>query len=711
MAMTYESFLEKFPIELNKQQKEAVQAVKGPVLLLAVPGSGKTTVLVARLGYMIYCHGIHPSNILTLTYTVAATKDMRKRFASFFGEELASKLAFRTINGICAGVISYYGHKIGKEPFSLESDDKVLLGILSVLYQKYEKEYPTESDLKNIKTLITYVKNRMLSEEEIHALGKENQCHLFEIYKAYCQELKKRNCMDYDDQMIYAYRLLKSVPWLLEHYQDMFSYICVDEAQDTSKIQHEIIALLAEKKKNLFMVGDEDQSIYGFRAAYPQALLSFEQNYLGAKVLLMEDNFRSNANIVKAADGFIQKNTMRHEKHMRATKAAESGIKEIILKSRNAQYSYLAKVATDCEEQTAVLYRDNESAIPLVDLLEREEIPYRIRNAELSFFTHRVVMDIQDIMGFAMNMKNADLFEKIYYKLSTYLSKQVVIEACAVSREYNISVFSAIYGYFDLKPQVKKNVKAIETHLNNMRYEAPGKAMNRILQYMGYGEYMERNGLTNSKIFILKSIAGREKNIPDFLERIEVLEEIIRNKENEKECKFILSTVHSSKGLEYDNVYLIDVEDGIFPEKIPKDIKRADKETIESYEEERRLFYVAVTRAKNNLYLLRTEGASTFVKQLLNKKEMEVIVKQPASHMQQKIVAKGNHYSLQKTVISEEAYENFLLQLTIGRKVTHKKQGQGVIVTMDETHVTIDFGSMQKRFDLKILFVQKLLII
>lgn len=703
-------FLEKFPIQLNKQQKEAVQAVKGPVLLLAVPGSGKTTVLVTRLGYMIYCYGIHPSNILTLTYTVAATKDMRQRFAVFFGEELASRLAFRTINGICAGIISYYGHKIGKEPFALESDDKVLLGILSVLYQKYEEEYPTESDLKNIKTLITYVKNRMLSEDEILALGKENQCHLLEIYKAYCQELKKRNCMDYDDQMIYAYRLLKSVPWLLEHYQDMFPYICVDEAQDTSKIQHEIIALLAARSKNLFMVGDEDQSIYGFRAAYPQALLSFEKKYPGARVLLMEENFRSNANIVEAADRFIQKNTLRHEKHMKATKGTGTEIKEISLKSRGAQYVYLLKVARDCKEQTAVLYRDNESAIPLVDLLEREEISYRIRNAELSFFTHRVVMDIQDIMRFSMNMKNADLFEKIYYKISTYLSKQAAIEACAISREYNISVFSAIYGYIDLKPQVKKNLKSIETHLNHMRNETPGKAMNRILQYMGYAEYMERNGLADSKTFIMRSIAGREESISGFLERMEVLENIIRNKENEKECKFILSTIHSSKGLEYDNVYLIDVQDGIFPEDIPKDMKRADKDTIESYEEERRLFYVGVTRAKNNLYLFETQKSASFVKQLLDRKTEEENERRPVANKSRRVTMRDVHYGVKKAEFSERAYEDFLSHLADGMVVTHKKNGPGVIVAMDDTNVTIMFSDVEKTFNLKILFTNKLII-
>ena len=621
--MNYETFIERFPIELNMQQREAVQAVEGPVLLLAVPGSGKTTVLVTRLGYMVYCHGIHPSNILTLTYTVAATNDMRKRFSSYFGEELGKQMEFRTINSICAGIIKQYGKKIGKEPFSLESDDKVLLGILSSLYLKYEEEYPTESDLKGIKTYITYIKNRMLKDNEIRDLEKEAGCHLLTIYQEYCKELKSRGVMDYDDQMVYAYKLLKVSPELLQYYQEKYPYICVDEAQDTSKIQHEIIALLASRRENLFMVGDEDQSIYGFRAAYPEALLMFENKHRGAKVLLMEENYRSNAKIVEAANKFIQKNTLRHEKNMKATKESGTDIREIELKSRSGQYSYLLKVAQEGKEQTAVLYRDNESAIPLVDLLERNRVPYYIRNTELSFFTHRVVVDIQNIMRFGFDTKNTEIFELIYYKISTYLTKKMALEACEISKEYNISIFSAIFGYLELKPQTKKSLKALETHFNNMKNETPQKAIYRILHYMGYAEYMERIGLSDKKVFIMKMVAGKEDTIEDFLLRMEELRNIIQNKTNQQDAAFILSTIHGSKGLEYENVFLIDVWDGIFPEEIPTSLKGASKEELETYEEERRLFYVGVTRAKQNLYLFKTKEKSTFVKQLIPPKLKE----------------------------------------------------------------------------------------
>lgn len=707
--MDFNSFIDKFPIKLNNQQREAVQAVKGPVLLLAVPGSGKTTVLVTRLGYMVYCCGINPSNILTLTYTVAATNDMRERFSRFFGEELGSKLEFRTINSICAGVIKEYGKRIGKTPYELEGDEKVLLRIISSLYQKYEEEYPTESDLKEIKTMITYIKNMMLSDEEIKILEKNAGCHLLDIYKAYCDELRSRRRIDYDDQMIYSYKLLRKSPELLCHYQNMFPYICVDEAQDTSKIQHEIIALLASKTENLFMVGDEDQSIYGFRAAYPEALLSFEKNHPNAKILLMEENFRSNANIVEAADIFIQKNTLRHEKHMKPAREIGSEIKEISLKSRSAQYSYLLKVAQSCNEQTAVLYRDNESAIPLVDLLERNDVSYRIRNAELSFFTHRVVLDIQNIMKFAGDMKNADLFEQIYYKVSTYLNKQMALKACQISREYDISIFSSIFEHLDIKPHIKKSLKALETHFNNMRNEPPQKAINRIIQYMGYDDYLKRTGLSDAKIFTMKTIAGREDSIKAFLNRMEELKDIIQNKKNENKSLFILSTIHGSKGLEYDNVYMIDIQNGIIPETIPKDIKHASNDEIGMYEEERRLFYVGITRAKNNLFLFRTQEPSIFMKQLFYKNHVEQNARQQAVSEAIKAVKKLGPAVVNKAVFNEAEYNAFVYNLAEGLIVTHKKYGKGVITSIDDSNVTILFDNIEKVFNMKILFRNKLI--
>ena len=757
--MTFAEFQKRYNIKLNKQQLDAVQSVDGPVLLLAVPGSGKTTVLVTRLGYMIYCKGIAPEKILTLTYTVAATRDMADRFEKYFGPELRGRLEFRTINGICAKVIGYYGRRIGKNSFQLVTDDKSTAGMLSSIFQRVEGSYPTESDIKGIRTWITYIKNMMLSKEQILELEEEVGFQISEIYRSYNEEMRKQNLMDYDDQMIYALNILRRSPETLQYFQQQYQYICVDEAQDTSKIQHAIIALLAKPsagnpKENLFMVGDEDQSIYGFRAAYPEALLEFEKNHSGAKVLLMEENFRSNALIVAAADGFIQKNTMRHEKHMRASRENGAEINVIELKARKAQYTYLAKVAANCQEQTAVLYRDNESVLPLVDRLEREGIQYRIRNAELTFFTHRVVLDIQNIIRFAMNPKNTELFMQIYYKLNLYTNKQNAIKYCEISKKMGISVLSAAIGYGKLPMYAVSNLKAMQTHMENMLDESAEKAIYRIVEVMGYRNYLERAGMSDSKIFILKAIASMEEYPASFLDRMGELEQIIREKENDPRCPFILSTIHGSKGLEYDNVYLLDVADGIFPENIPISQAYAEPGEWAAYEEERRIFYVGITRAKNNLNLLKTPENSVFYKELVGKKtirktnakskvtpkadsgqniarnekrqgvQKENVLKKQNTVNQQNAVSEQSTINKQKDIskqnteknstrskkkFSEAEYKKFCDSLGEGIGVVHKKYGWGIVSEMTEDYVTVSFGEENRTFLLRVLFENSLL--
>ncbi len=635
--MEWQEFERKFPQKLNEQQKEAVQSVEGPVLLLAVPGSGKTTVLVTRLGYMIYAKGIAPEKILTVTYTVAATEDMAARFASLFGTDMADRLTFKTINGICAGIIHTYGRKTGRTPFALLNDEKVIADTLAKIYQKTERTYATESDLQTVRTLITYIKNSMLTDAEIREMDKTADMKISAIYKEYNTWLREQKLMDYDDQMVYAYTMLQRFPELLRLYQDKFPYLCVDEAQDTSKIQHAIIALLASKTENLFMVGDEDQSIYGFRAAYPEALLSFEKNHPGAKVLLMEENFRSGAGIVKAADTFIQKNTLRHKKHMRATKDGEEVVKEIAVKTRDDQYRYLAAVAENCaaaradrvggrsdngtadaSHTVAVLYRDHECALPLIDLLERKEIPYRMRNAEISFFTHRTVLDVLNIMKLAMHPKDAETFLQVYYKINTYIRKEDALQIARISETQDISVWNAAVHYHGLSDYTMSSVQNTRMHMQQLLTERGDKAVKRILYYMGYQEYLERCGLKADKIEILRILGSREDSMAGLLQRLRELQDILTRKETDYSCNFILSTIHASKGLEYDTVYLMDVTDGILPAQMLKNPEKASGEERENYEEERRLFYVGATRAKSELYVFTTGKPHSFCKELLS---------------------------------------------------------------------------------------------
>ena len=707
----WEQFEQAFPIQLNEQQKSAVQSIDGPVLLLAVPGSGKTTVLVARLGYMIYCRGIDPSQILTVTYTVAATKDMSRRFAGYFGEKLADRLEFRTINGLCAKIISYYGRMIGKTPFELVQDEKMTAGMLSMIYQQSEHEYATESDLKTVRTLITYIKNMMLTEEEILELDEKAELKISVIYKEYCRQLRAKGLMDYDDQMVYAYTMLRSVPELLKHFQELYPYICVDEAQDTSKIQHAIIALLASGTENLFMVGDEDQSIYGFRAAYPEALLKFEKNYPNAKVLLMEENFRSDARIVLAADRFIQRNTLRHEKHMKATRKPASDIREIALRNRKAQYTYLAKLAEGCTSQTAILYRDNECIIPLVDLLERNGIPYQMRNAELSFFSHRTVLDIINIIKLAQNPMDTEAFLQIYYKIGTYLRKQDAIRIARISEEKGIPVLDVASEDPDLNGHVLGSVRSMRTHLQNILQDSGERAIYRILQFMGYQEYLNRSGLSDSKLEILRILGNRTDSPIELTERLEQLKAMIREKEPDRKCPLLLSTIHASKGLEYSSVYLIDVADGILPESIPQNLRHASAEELKAYEEERRLFYVGVTRAKDQLTLFTTNRPSTFCSEFLGKSSIpEESSKNlmPVDSRISRTFRQTKPYAavagIRQTKASEELYSRLKEELGAGVIVEHKKYGEGVVTQLDDRLVHILFRDDTLRMmDLKIL--------
>ena len=715
--MTDKEFIDKYGQKLNSEQLAAVRTIDGPVLLLAVPGSGKTTVLVNRLGYMLYVKGINPENILTLTYTVAATRDMARRFTTLFDEEPDDLLEFRTINGICAKIISHYGRLIGKKSFDLITDEKISLKILTDLYLRVTDEYPTESDIKNIRTLITYCKNMMLTEKEIRKRGEDEGIKLWEIYDKYNAELKSRSLMDYDDQMIYAYRMLRSSSEILSFYRDKYRYICVDEAQDTSKIQHMIISLLAGDAGNLFMVGDEDQSIYGVRAAYPDALLNFEKEHPGAKVLVMDKNYRSNARIVETADLFIQKNFNRHEKHMCATRDASADISYVELHSRKAQYKYLLELAKDMETgkksaQTAVLYRDNESILPLVDILERENVPYRIKSADMAFFTHRVVVDVTNILKFALNPMDPELFMKVYFKFQTFLRKPDAEQMCVIADMKHTGILDAAEE-IDINKRILGNVRALRTHFRNMSSESPSKALARIDNYMGYGDYLRDNNIDDNKLFILEMLAKNETTIRGFLDRLEELRAILTDREEDYRNNFILSTIHSSKGLEYENVILMDVINGVFPSKIIRNFKTASAQEKQDYEEERRIFYVGMTRAKDKLTILKYDDApSLFAGELCPKKDASK-TKGRNSEADFQTDHGDEYYDAGKSKAGKRKKENALKKptvllkkkapvtsgddvpsnLIIGDRVYQKKYGEGYItdVSWDEDDIPTKF--------------------
>ena len=679
--MSLKDFLHTYHITLNPQQQQAVQTLDGPVLLLAVPGSGKTTVLVSRIGYMVLDQGIPPQSILTMTYTVSAAQDMRQRFAAMFGTEYAQRLEFRTINGVCSRIIACYERMTGRKAYALMEDLREQTALLGQLYHQLTQEYATESTIKSIQTAITYAKNQMLREEELDQVEVDG-VEFPALYRAYTQALQQQQKMDYDDQMVYARKILRLCPPVLRHFQQRYRYICVDEAQDTSKIQHAIIALLAQGHQNLFLVGDEDQSIYGFRAAYPQALLHFERNYPKAKVLYMETNYRSTQEIVSAAQKFIEQNANRHPKQMVSTGRSGPSPRKVSLWRRRTQYTYLAKVAKEATHPIAILYRDNDSAIPLIDVFQRQGIPYRCRQVDCGFFSHRVVRDLCNIIQFAAQPCNGTLFLDIYYKLGAGISRVAAVEAVNRCTGEGKTILEFLSQCSMLSPWSRKQCAALQTHCNHLLSQPAHQAIYRIVNYMGYGKYLEERGGDLHKAEILEALGQYEASPQDLLKRLKELYRLMREGEGGGEETYVtLSTIHSSKGLEYHHVILMDVVDGILP-KVSKVDQEEDQ--FDLYQEERRLFYVAMTRAKEELWVLAFQEddlTSSFTRELF------------------------------PTLPQESRQTREEQRFQPGDKVRHKTYGEGIIQNRVGDIATISFVSVgEKRMSLSTASKHHLLI-
>ena len=678
--MDFSQLKTRYALHLDPQQETAVQAVDGPVLLLAVPGSGKTTVLVTRLGYMCHVRGIPPEQILTMTYTVAAARDMRARYASFFGAEEAERLAFHTINSVCSRIIRYYERVTGGTAFRLLEDGGQKSALISELYRSQTNDFATESIVKNLETAITYAKNQMLKGEELAEVQVEG-LEFPVFYQSYCKTLRQRHLMDFDDQMVYALQILRRYPQILQAVQARYRWFCVDEAQDTSKIQHVIIRLLAGESGNLFMVGDEDQSIYGFRAAYPQALTEFDRVYPNARVLYMERNYRSAEQIVAAADRFIQKNLNRRPKHMKATRGKGPDIREISVYDRQEQYNYLCKVAQNCRSETAVLYRDNDSALPLIDRLDRAGIPYRCRQVESLFFTCRVVRDITDIIRYALDQAEVGLFLNIYYKLGAGISRilaQEAVRSGSTPLEYIASSAAA-------SPWTKKQCRALQTHMANLLKERGDKAVYRIVHFMGYGDYLKERGGDLRKAEILEALGAQVSTPDQLLARLEELRDVVQAGSTDPACPFVLSTIHSSKGLEYDKVILMDVADGLLPRSLPQD--QMEPEELDAYEEERRLFYVGMTRAKRelSLFTFRKVGLeSVFSREIFPGKGPKAAPAEKKAPIAEQITA--------------EHIEALAKDYIPGTRLLHKTFGPGTLVskTGDIAVVVFDTQEVKK---------------
>lgn len=617
-------------MKLSLEQIRAVEHIHGPALVLAVPGAGKTTVLIHRIANLICKHNVDPKRILSISFSKASARDMRDRFCNVFPNMSSLPIHFSTIHSFCYNLIRDYAH-IKRIKFRLiedENDEINKYNLLKKIYFDINKKYITEEKLESLLNSIGYVKNLMLTVEEFLTFNKAEVENFEQIFYTYEKYKRVNNLIDFDDMLTLSYEILVNNKLILDKYSRKYDFIQLDEGQDTSKIQMEIIKLLAKPKNNIFIVADDDQSIYSFRGAYPTGLLNFKKIYPSGKVFFMEKNYRSSKNIVSVSNKFIKNNRLRYNKTIYTDNDYVEPINIIKVNSINEQYNYLIEDLKGKDlSKTCILYRNNLSSIALMEVLARNKIPFSIRDLKLRFFNHWLISDILDFINFSRDNSNIGLYEKIYYKMKGYISKKHV--AFAKTLNYSIPVFDRIMDYPGLSNYYKSTIRQLKLDFAKLSKMNACDAIEFIESDLEYEKYLKENSMKlgytydtlKTMLYFLKFIATNCDNLQDFMFRLNYLQYLSNNSSKNRNA-LTLSTIHSAKGLEFDRVYIIDLVDGDFPSI--SSVEAVEKGSFELFEEERRLFYVGMTRARYHLSLItvnyigdRKVEASRFIEELV----------------------------------------------------------------------------------------------
>lgn len=670
---------------LTNAQKQAVINDQGPVLLLAVPGAGKTTVLTLRLAYLILVKGVNPKRVLCLTFGRMAAKEMRERFYHNFGDLIRDKVHFSTIHSFAYQVVRevYQDEEHGFHLIEEETGAETKSTVLRRLYESINSTLPNEEQLDELQNAICFTKNRMIEPGKLLNPPVSNFPAIYDAYEEYKHNHLPR-LIDYDDMLLMAYTAFRENVHLLTEYRRRVDYILTDESQDTSLLQHKIIELLAKPKNNIFVVGDDDQSIFGFRAAEPGYLLEFPQVFLQGRVLRMEENFRSTPQIVDVACRFIRLNKKRFDKEM-YTKNSDGAMVQIrqFMKVEE-QYEYICQELQKEEylAKIAVLFRNNLSVICLAAELDHGGIPFYVRESgKERFFRHWVVNDILNFLRFSYNDRSLAVFEKIGFKLDLYISKAQIesLKGIAIDR----SIFDLLSEQANVPSNRKQEYQASKENFRVLNSLAPLKAIQYIRDTMNYNLAVKRicDNLGFAKEYmdhllgILEFIAARESTLPDFANRLSYLEDLIRSSHHNKGTEAVtLSTIHSAKGLEWEKVYMVDLVEGIIPDRQAVD---SQENAGEGLEEERRLFYVGMTRAKRqltlcsaNLYFQKPVSVSSFVRAV----SLLLDGKDPVA-------------------VETATHDSF----AAGLVVIHKSFGEGVITSDRGNLLTVRFNNGMER--------------
>lgn len=599
-------------MSFNTSQHEAIRHKDGPMLVLAGPGSGKTLVITERTKYLIKECGVSPSNILVITFTKAAATEMRERFSRLMGEK-SYPVTFGTFHAVFFAMLKHAYHYSAENIIREEQRVQCMREIIA----KHRLEY--EDEMEFIQALlgeIGLVKNTGI--EIAHYYSKNCAEEMFRrIYSEYHEYLYQHRLIDFEDMLVYTWELLRERKDILTAWQNKYQYILIDEFQDINKIQFDIVKLLAGERKNLFVVGDDDQSIYRFRGARPEIMLRFKDDFPQSKTVLLDINYRSQEKIVAHALNLIAHNKERYQKRIHASKEAERDVEFAVFESQRQENLRIIRDISDtverggCYEDFAILFRTNTQPRLLMEQLMEYNVPFRTKERVPNLYEHWIAKDIFAYLRIAMGSRERRDFLQIMNRPKRYISRD------SLDEEY--VAFDVWEWFYEEQPWVAERIRKLEADVKRLERMNPYAAINYIRKGIEYDTFLEeyadyRRIRVDDLYDVLDELQESAKGFESFdgwFEHIEnYTKEMERLYQNRQEVSdsVTLTTLHSAKGLEYENVYIIDVNEGIMPYK--KAVLDGD------VEEERRMFYVGMTRAKKNLHLFS-------VKQL-NQKDADI---------------------------------------------------------------------------------------
>lgn len=581
----------------NEAQTKAICHKNGPAMVLAGPGSGKTLVITRRVEYLIKKYGVRPEQILVITFTKAAAKEMRERFARITKED-RFPVTFGTFHGIYYGILKWAYRMNASNIFSEEEKMMLLREVIAGMELEIEDE---KEFLQGIASEIGQIKNNRLSLEEYESSNCSDQmfCQIYEEYERRRKLLKK---IDFDDMLVLCYELFQKRPDILQLWQKKFQYILIDEFQDINQVQYDVIRMLALPENNLFIVGDDDQSIYRFRGARPEIMLGFSKDYPNAKSIILDVNYRSTKSVVSAARRVIERNKNRYQKEIITVNEQGDNvhIQEVRHPVEESHYvrEQIAKaVAAGTEpSQIAVLYRTNTEPRALVETFMEYHIPFQMKEHLPNLYEHFIGRDFQAYMRMALGGRDRGDFLMIMNRPNRYIGRDSVDRG-------EIS-FENLRKYYMEKDWMVDRIDQLEVDLKVISRMTPYAAIQYIRKSVGYDLFLNEYAIKRKmKLEDLQELiremeerAKEFKTIEEWFAHIEKYTEELRLQavtRTENRNAVSLMTFHAAKGLEYDTVFIIGANEDVTPYK--------KAELPEEMEEERRMFYVAMTRAKKHL--------------------------------------------------------------------------------------------------------------